>query len=120
MSKVEKLYFYYLDEYGENSVFRVVEIEAIEQGGSYLPVNESTRFPLTPIVHKNLLGHLHGYDVKRVLVLKEPDLEYAKRLFKECFEKNVKHYKDMVALWEERISIIESTKEVDKDEKKSD
>lgn len=114
MSKVVKLYFYYLDEYGENPVFRVVEREAKESGGSYLPVNEKTRFPLMPIVHDKIIGHLHGYDVKKVLVLKEPNLEYAKKVFKECFEKSVKHHENMVALWEERIEAIESAEEVDK------
>lgn len=114
MSKVAKLYFYYLDEYGKKPVFRVVEREAKESGGSYLPANENTRFPMTPIVHPNFIGRLHGFDTRRILVLKEPNLEYAKQVFKECFEKSVKHHKDMVALWEERISIIESVEEVNK------
>ena len=112
MSKIVKLYFYYLDEQlKKKPVFRVVEKEAIEQGSSYLPADEKARFPLTPIVHKNLLGHLHGYDVKKVLVLKEPNLENAKRLFKECFEKQVKHHQGMIDLWEERITAIEQAEE---------
>lgn len=113
MSETVKLTFYYLDEHSGKPVFRIDEREAIEVGTTYLPV---TKFPRTPIVHKVFLGLLQGHDANKIVVLKEPNLEYVKQKFKEYFEKEVKHHKRMVDIWEDRIACVTAAKEGESDE----
>lgn len=116
-----KLYFYILDsdrEYNPetktlgNYVFkiRVEECEVIEKPKTYKAV---TRFPerlYIGYVKKEDIGKISGSSTPYI-VLEEPNYQFAKETFLEKYNNDIRRFKNIIAMYENKIAAIEDYKE---------
>lgn len=116
-----KLYFYILDsdrEYNPETktlgdyVFkiRVEECEVIEKPKTYKAV---TRFPdgiCIGYVKKEDIGKISGSSTPYI-VLEEPNYQFVKETFLEKYNNDIHRFKNIIAMYENKIAAIEDYKE---------
>lgn len=116
-----KLYFYILDsdrEYNPETktlgdyIFkiRVEGCEAIEKPKTYKAV---TRFPdgiYIGYVKKEDIGTISGRSTPYI-VLEEPNYQFAKETFLEKYNNDIRRFKNIIAMYENKIAAIENYKE---------
>lgn len=116
-----KLYFYILDsdrEYNPETetlgdyVFkiRVEGCEVIEKPKTYKAV---TRFPdgiCIGYVKKEDIGKISGRSTPYI-VLEEPNYQFVKETFLEKYNNNIRIFKNIISMYENKIAAIENCKE---------
>lgn len=116
-----KLYFYILDsnrEYNPETktlgdyIFkiRVEECEVIEKPKTYKAV---TRFPdgiYIGYVKKEDIGTISGHSTPYI-VLEEPNYQFVKETFLEKYNNDIRRFKNIIAMYENKIAAIEDYKE---------
>lgn len=116
-----KLYFYILDsdrEYNPGTktlgdyIFkvRVEECEVIEKPKTYRAV---TRFPerlYIGYVKKEDIGKISGSSIPYI-VLEEPNYQFVKETFLEKYNNDIHRFKNIIAMYENKIAAIEDYKE---------
>lgn len=116
-----KLYFYILDsnrEYNPETqtlgdyIFkiRIEECEVIEKPKTYKAV---TRFPdgiYIGYVKKEDIGKISGSSTPYI-VLEEPNYQFVKETFLEKYNNDIRRFKNIIAMYENKIAAIEDYKE---------
>lgn len=116
-----KLYFYILDSDREfnpetktlgDYVFkvRVEECEVIEKPKTY---RAATRFPdgiYIGCVKKEDIGKISGSSTPYI-VLEEPNYQFVKETFLEKYNNDIRRFKNIIAMYENKIAAIEDYKE---------
>lgn len=108
-----KLYFYILNEKRikdeEYNIFlRIEEAEAVKKNGMWFPAEG--RFPsgVGFFIMPFDVGKLSGFN-KNLVVLAEPDLDLAKQLFAEAFNKEIRRHQRTIDMWQSRLKAVEQT-----------
>lgn len=116
-----KLYFYILDsdrEYNPETktlgdyVFkvRVEECEVIEKPKTYRAVTQFPEGLYIGYVKKEDIGKISGSSTSYI-VLEEPNYQFVKETFLEKYNNDIHKFKNIIAMYENKIAAIEDYKE---------
>ena len=85
-----KLYFYILETpYNKNPFIRFEECEVIEKPKTYAPKDRFPKGVYGCYVKKSDIGHVSGY-MGNIVVLAEPNARFAKEIFTNPYERDVR------------------------------
>ena len=107
------LYFYILDTPQEGASVLVVESKAAEIiNGLIRPANGNFfHSAVGSFLMQSDIGRLSGRRERPIVILKEPDLQLARKLLTEHARKEVNHYQAMTDLWQRRLDAAEGSTE---------
>jgi hypothetical protein len=116
-----KLYFYILDSDREfnpetrtfgDAVFkvRVEECEVIEKPKTYRAVTQFPERLYIGYVKKEGIGKISGSPTPYI-VLEKPNYQFAKETFLEKYNNDIRRFKNIIAMYENKIAAIENYKE---------
>ena len=92
-----KLYFYILEKpYNKNPFVRFEECEVIEKPKTYKPKDRFPSGVFNCYISKSDIGHVSGYS-NNLVVLTEPNVKFAKEIFAELYESNVRQKENHLA-----------------------
>lgn len=104
-----KLYFYILENdfmgCKEKPYVRFEECEVVEKPKTYYPKDEFPRGIYNAYISKSDIGRLCGHS-HNVVVLKEPNVKYAKELLAEKYQNSIKANEETIAKYKDILSAI--------------
>lgn len=109
-----KLFYYILDsDKNSKPILKTKVCEVIEKGGLYRPAEGHLPFGSYAVIPKRIakLEECRWGRVIPYVVMLEPDVNLAKRLFQEYIDKKIAACKERIATLEEKRKIIENTEE---------
>lgn len=116
-----KLYFYIFDSDREfnpetrtfgDSTFkvRVEECEVVEKPKTYRAVTQSPERLYIGYVKKEDIGKISGSSTPYI-VLEEPNYQFVKETFLEKYNNDIRRFKNIIAMYENKIAAIKDYKE---------
>ena len=95
-----------------NSVFkvRIEECEVIEKPKTYRAVTQFPKGLYIGYVKKEDIGKISGSSTPYI-VLEEPNYQFVKETFLEKYNNDIRRFKNIIAMYENKIAAVENYKE---------